>query len=247
MYFLRKNPNIEIWDLDVIDPLYPSVILGNMKKKKKKSKSVNSEYHTDSILSLSINKFHKNILASGSADTSIKLWNLESCSEIESVKWDLHDPFHFYVCTDSGMVYLLDTRNPCSNSKHINSIWTLQAHDGPISAFDINSFVKGYFITGSTDKSIKLWNEYGNDGGPNMILSKNIGVGKVFSARFSLDRTTKFSMVAGGSNGIIRVWDTFKNKAVRNIYGDRVIDLSCKDEIENNNKIKNGMFDANEY
>ncbi|KAG5439860.1 hypothetical protein PCANB_000142 [Pneumocystis canis] len=293
------DPDIEIWDLDVIDPLYPSAILGNLKKKRKKSKSVNSKYHVDSILSLSINKLHKNILASGSADTSIKLWDLKSCictdsyvfhtnkvsyiewhpsqptlllsgsfdhttmihdvrssrsaelkwdlkNDIESVKWDLHNPFHFYVCTDSGMVYLLDTRNPLSNSKHINSIWTLQAHDGPISAFDINSFVKGYFITGSTDKSIKLWNAYGDNGGPNMILSKDIGVGKVFSARFSLDRKTMFSMVAGGSNGIVKVWDTLKSKAVRNIYEDSVIDLPCMNEVENKNMmLKNEMFDEN--
>ncbi|KAG4304917.1 hypothetical protein PORY_001592 [Pneumocystis oryctolagi] len=271
------DTDIEIWNLDIIDPLYPAAILGNSKRKKsKKAKNkVNSEYHVDSVLSLSINKHHKNILASGSADTSIKLWDLRSCtctnsyvyhtnkvsyiewhpleatlllsgsfdytcmmhdlrssvpntnkwvleSDIESVRWDLHNSFYFYACTDSGIVYLFDIRNPPNNSKNTNSIWTLEAHDGPVSAFDINSFVKGYFITGSTDKSIKLWNAYGNQGGPSMILSKNIGVGKVFSTRFSLDKETMFSLVAAGSNGIVKVWDTSTNKAITRLLKSRL-------------------------
>ncbi|CCJ31175.1 unnamed protein product, partial [Pneumocystis jirovecii] len=281
------DPDIEIWDLDIIDPLYPTAILGNPKKKKKskkgKNKKISSKYHVDSVLSLSINKHHRNILASGSADTSIKIWDLESCtctdsyvyhsdkvsyiewhplettlllsgsfdhtcmiydsrssmsnihkwdlnSDIESVRWDLHNSFHFYVCTDSGVVYLFDTRNLSSNSKHVNPIWRLEAHDGPVSAFDINSFIKGYFITGSTDKLIKLWNTYGSEGGPSMISSKDIGVGKVFSAQFSFDKETMFSLVAAGSNGIVRIWNTLQSRAVRNTYGNNV-NISDTNEI----------------
>ncbi|KAG5513505.1 hypothetical protein PMAC_000937 [Pneumocystis sp. 'macacae'] len=289
------DPDIEIWDLDIIDPLYPIAILGNPEKKKKskkgKNKKINSEYHIDSVLSLSINKHYKNTLASGSADTSIKIWDLHSClctnsyvyhsdkvsyvewhplettlllsggfdhtcriydlrssasniykwnleCDIESVRWDLHDSFHFYVCTDSGVVYLFDTRNPPNNSKFMNSIWKLEAHDGPVSAFDINSFIKGYFVTGSTDKLIKLWNAYGSGGGPSMILSKDIGVGKVFSTQFSFDKETMFSLVAGGSNGVVRIWDTLKSKAVKNTYRNSTVDIYHTNESIDKNIIE---------
>ncbi|EMR11703.1 hypothetical protein PNEG_00137 [Pneumocystis murina B123] len=285
------DPDIEIWDLDIIDPFYPVAILGNPKVKKntkKKSKKVNSKYHVDSVLSLSKNKVRKNILASGSADTSIKIWDLESCvctdsyvhyldkvsyiewhpseatlllsgsfdhtsmiydvrsskdafkwnikSDIESTRWDLHDFHYFYVSTSSGMVYLFDVRNPPSNSEYLNPVWTLQAHDGPVSAFDINCFVKGYFATGSTDKSIKLWNKHGKDGGPSIIISKNIDVGKVFSVKFSQDKETMFSLAAAGSEGVVRVWNTLKSKAVKNIYGN-IVDLCNINETINKNII----------
>ncbi|KTW29294.1 hypothetical protein T552_01249 [Pneumocystis carinii B80] len=274
------DPDIEIWDLDIIDPFYPVAILGNSKVKrdmKKKSKKVNSKYHVDSVLSLSINKVCKNMLASGSADTSIKIWDLDSCvctnsyvhhldkvsyiewhpseetlllsgshdhtsllydvrssakdalrwnvkSDIESTRWDLYDFHYFYISTSSGIVYLFDVRKPPSNSEYLNPVWTLKAHDGPVSAFDVNPFIKGYFVTGSTDKSIKLWNKHGKDGGPSIIVSKNIDVGKVFSVKFSQDKETMFSLVAAGSEGVVKVWNTLKSNAVKNIY-ECIVDL----------------------
>lgn len=137
------------------------------------------------------------------------------------------------------MVYLLDARNPSRNSDYLNPVWTLQAHDGPVSAFDINSFVEGYFVTGSTDKSIKLWNRHGKDGGPSIIISKNIDVGKVFSVKFSQSKETMFSLVAAGSQGVVRVWDTLKSKAVKNIY-ENIVDLSHINKTTNKNIIGPG-------
>lgn len=54
------DPEIEIWDLDVIDSMYPDAILGQQEEgKKKKSKKANSDYHTDAVMSLSWNKLHR--------------------------------------------------------------------------------------------------------------------------------------------------------------------------------------------
>ncbi|KAK9467863.1 WD40-repeat-containing domain protein [Lipomyces arxii] len=82
------EPTIEIWNLDVVDGMYPDAILGSTDpdvvpekktkkgKKTKKTKKANEKYHVDAVLALSANRQHRSLLASGSADKTIKLWDL---------------------------------------------------------------------------------------------------------------------------------------------------------------------------
>ncbi|KAJ5584639.1 uncharacterized protein N7459_004439 [Penicillium hispanicum] len=82
------EPDIEIWDLDVVDCMYPNAILGQggqdagdaKKKSKKKKSKANEEYHIDSVLALAANRQHRNLLASASADRTVKLWDLNTTS-----------------------------------------------------------------------------------------------------------------------------------------------------------------------
>ncbi|KAJ5115252.1 hypothetical protein NUU61_001011 [Penicillium alfredii] len=82
------EPDIEIWDLDVVDCMYPNAILGqggqdhgdSKKKQKKKKTKANDEYHIDSVLALAANRQHRNLLASASADRTVKLWDLNTTS-----------------------------------------------------------------------------------------------------------------------------------------------------------------------
>jgi periodic tryptophan protein 1 len=50
------DPQIEIWDLNVYNPIYPTAVLG--KKTKKKAK-INSEYHVNAVMSLSWNTHYR--------------------------------------------------------------------------------------------------------------------------------------------------------------------------------------------
>eukprot|EP00804_Cyclotella_cryptica_P017728 CCRYP_001175-RA/>CCRYP_001175-RA protein AED:0.03 eAED:0.03 QI:87/1/1/1/1/1/4/83/651 len=100
---------IEIWNLDVMNALEPSLVLGGMdtrgleenwmrmqansladnshtgsqkKKKKKKGKLTSASNglregsHTDAVMGLSWNTIHRQVLASGSADGTVKLWDV---------------------------------------------------------------------------------------------------------------------------------------------------------------------------
>lgn len=277
------DPDIEIWDLDTIDCLYPNAILGKgaddkasekpKKKKKKKSKEPNDSYHVDAVLSLAANRQHRHLLASSSADSTIKLWDLNTTkcaksyfyhtdkvcsvawhpqetavllsgsydrtvvaadmrapnaqaprwsveSDVESVRWNPHEPHRFFVTTEQGFVHYHDARKPPSQASDTKGIWSLQAHDDAVSSFDVNSAIPGFIVTGSTDKEVKLWDIQSN--GPSMIVSRNLGVGRVFSTTFAPDQEVGFRLAVAGSKGAVQIWDTSTNAAVRRSFATSV-------------------------
>ncbi|KAH0844348.1 hypothetical protein AYO21_00818 [Fonsecaea monophora] len=288
------NPEIEIWDLDVVDSMYPNAILGQepqehpedpepsgesskskkKSKKKKKKAKVNDDYHVDAVLALAANRHHRNLLASASADKTVKLWDLKTgkcaksytmhsgkvCAldwhptestillsgsydrtvvatdmrapdaaapkwvveaDVEKVKWDIHDPNFFFVTTEAGTVHYFDARTvPTSHDKPSKPVWTLQAHDGPVSAFDISPSVPGLLVTGSEDKMVKIWNVENNK--PSMVISRNLDVGRIFSAQFAPDPEVAFRLSVAGSKGRLQVWDISTNPSVRKVFAGRV-------------------------
>merc|ERR1711957_788498 len=89
-------PDIEIWNLDVLDAITPTISLAGIdantlqkKKKQNKKKNNNDVYgHTDAVSSLQLNQHRKNMLASGSADSTIKVWDLIQCKPAWGVQPD---------------------------------------------------------------------------------------------------------------------------------------------------------------
>lgn len=84
------EPDIEIWDLDTLDVLEPTLVLGGPKDSDrgqkpqledgggKKKRKLRKGSHKNSVLSLAWNATVQNVLASGSADKTIKVSRLAS-------------------------------------------------------------------------------------------------------------------------------------------------------------------------
>lgn len=140
------DPEIEIWSLDTVEALYPDMILGRVdktaahvpvplgtgkkKRKKTKARSNSSQYHVDAVLSLSWNKLHRNLLASASADRTVKLWDLtrdptgdgESSGalrsfdvhkdKVQAVQWNEKEPTVLLTGSYDRTVRTFDTRAP---------------------------------------------------------------------------------------------------------------------------------------
>ncbi|KAI8868471.1 WD40 repeat-like protein [Ramicandelaber brevisporus] len=289
------EPTIEIWDMDEIDAIYPHAMLGppaevlakqaaaqeaqakkTGKKKKKMQITIdemkpNPNYHVDAVMCLSWNRNHRNFLASGSADCTIKLWDLNEQkavrsfnhhsdkvqavqwhatetthlltgsydktatvfdtrsadsiqtyqlgSDVECLLWDPHSPHHFYATTEQGLVMYFDKRQNKLVSKNMSqAIYTLDAStNSPVSAFDVSPSVPGCFITGSDDGVVKVWDA--SDSKPSMVASRNVGVGRVFTAKFCPD--SHFKLAVGGSNGVLHLWDIVANQHVRKALSNK--------------------------
>ncbi|POS70046.1 periodic tryptophan protein 1 [Diaporthe helianthi] len=285
------DPDIEVWDLDTVDCMYPNAVLGQggnpedekKKKKKKKSKKANDEYHVDAVLSLAANRKHRNLLASASADKTVKLWDLHTSkcaksytyhtdkvcslawhsvestvllsgsydrtvvasdmrapeakprrwgveSDVENVRWDPHDPNFFFVSTENGVVHYYDIRNAPSDPAKSKAVWTLQAHDQSVSSFDLNTAIPGFMVTGSTDKTVKLWNI--QPSGPSLVVSRDLDVGKVFSTTFGPDPEVAFRLAVAGSKGTMHIWDTSTNVTVRRAFAGKLPDVKPDEEVK---------------
>jgi periodic tryptophan protein 1 len=124
------------------------------------------------------------------------------------------------VSTENGIIHYHDARLAPSDPSQTKPVWTLQAHDESISSFDINPVIPGFIATGSTDKEVKLWNVQAS--GPSMVVSRNLGVGKVFSTTFAPDKEVGFRLAVAGSKGSVQIWDTSTNAAVRHAFAHKV-------------------------
>eukprot|EP01103_Thecamoeba_quadrilineata_P015250 TRINITY_DN4755_c0_g1_i1.p1 TRINITY_DN4755_c0_g1~~TRINITY_DN4755_c0_g1_i1.p1 ORF type:complete len:337 (-),score=54.07 TRINITY_DN4755_c0_g1_i1:202-1212(-) len=128
------NPEIEIWNLDILDNVEPSITLGGEKKKdqspkrpsqkKKKKNLLLPGSHTDAVLGLSWNRQHKKVLASASADKTVKLWDIQAqtclhtfthhADKVQSVQWN---PIEASVLLTGGLdktSAVFDVRNPAA-------------------------------------------------------------------------------------------------------------------------------------
>lgn len=123
-------PEIEIWNLDLTEAIQPDAILGGEAEEKRKkpkkftnqSKKFKPGSHTDAVTTLSLNHSNLSVLASGSIDSTVKIWDIskETCvhtaahhtSEVKKVQWSSLDVSVILTAGGDGKVAVLDSRFP---------------------------------------------------------------------------------------------------------------------------------------
>ena len=144
------DPEIEIWSLDVIESMYPDMVLGQpdktaahvpvpagtgkKKRKKTKARPTSDVHHVDAVLGLSWNKAHRQMLASASADRTVKLWDLSRApvadadgsgqsaaairsfnvhkDKVQAVQWNEKEPTVLLSGSYDRTVRVFDSRAP---------------------------------------------------------------------------------------------------------------------------------------
>lgn len=158
------DPEIEIWSLDVVEAMYPNSILGRpdqtkahiptplgtgkKKKKKTKHRGVEKGYHVDAVLGLSWNKVQRNLLASASADRTVKLWDLS------------RDPTINGETTEDGAGG--------------GAIRSFDIHKDKVQAVQWNEKEPSVLLTGSYDRTVRTFDSRSPGSGVGAILGSDV-------------------------------------------------------------------------
>ena len=150
------EPAIELWDLDIIDSVEcvatlggpvdsdaaNGLLVGKDAKKKKKKKAAGAALkpgsHTDSVIALGANPVRTNVLASGSADRTVKIWDVATLSlvstfdrvhsdKVQALEWCPSDPAVLLTAGFDRRVCAIDVRAAPSAPPVL--AWTLDDAD----------------------------------------------------------------------------------------------------------------------
>ncbi|KAL7419384.1 rRNA-processing protein [Cryptotrichosporon argae] len=184
----------------------------------------------------------KAVLSAG--ERTVKVWDSRAvedavgvrvASDVECVRWDPWEPTSFFVSLENGLILAYDSR-VLSSQKAADGLsgaqakYTLSAHDGAASALDVNPHIRGCIATGGMDKTVKVWNVcdeetegvQGRKREISLATSRDLGLGKVFTTRWSPDAETPLTLAAAGSKAVVQVWDVASNAGARKAFGDRL-------------------------
>ncbi|KAJ2701781.1 rRNA-processing protein [Coemansia sp. IMI 203386] len=211
------EPRIEIWDLDTVDSAYPDAILGsNDKKKLRKSRGKpNPAFHTDAVMGLSWNTNVRNLLASSSADTTVKLWDLNTAtcaqsythhtSKVQAVKWH---PTEASVLLTGGYdhkVAAFDSRAPGAVS------WWSVGADVESVMWDVHS--PSHFFVATEDGVVRYYdvrNVQGGKTGGDPVYTL-VAHAEALSAMDQHPHVPGL-LVTGSADETVKVWDVRENK-----------------------------------
>ncbi|CAI5516664.1 unnamed protein product [Closterium sp. Naga37s-1] len=143
-----------------------------------------------------------------SPDATVLRWGVSA--DVEALAWDPHESTRFVVSSEDGLICCHDTRAGSSNataassaspvSSFPNALFTIHAHTKAACTVSWNPKVPNLLASGSTDKTVKLWDLTGNQA--RCLESSNPKLGAVFSVAFCADAPGFLAM--GGSKGKLK-------------------------------------------
>ncbi|KAG2141186.1 transductin family protein/WD-40 repeat family protein [Suillus bovinus] len=189
--------------------------------------------HKDKVQAVQWNEKEPTVLLSGSYDRTVRVFDSRAPdagvgavlgADVEALRWDPWETHAFYVSLENGLVLNFDARAlPTDMKSPSPARFTLSAHDGAVSALDVSPLLRGCICTGGTDKLVKVWNVDQTAGGKpavSMVASRDMEVGKVFSAVFSPD--DPLTIAAAGSKAKLQIWDVGANSGARRAFAAKL-------------------------
>ena len=173
------DPVIEIWNLDVLDPMEPSASLGgegpssaSAARRARQGRTVqrSQDGHEDAVMSVACNLLQRQVLASGSADHTVKLWDVttQQCSatfrhhadKVQSVVWHPVEAAILATGAFDSTVQIVDARQAGADAirapmkadvediawdPHAPTKLVASAEDGSLRCFDVRKPSKALF------------------------------------------------------------------------------------------------------
>ena len=151
------EPIIQIYDLDIHQPLEPIMELG---KKASKKKNVKRLGHRSAVLDLAWNSNFQHIMASASVDQTVILWDLENATpstvlkdfaeKVQSIQFNASEPEYLLTGCSDNTVKLFD----CRQSDNEGSQYKQWIIEGEVERIKWNPSDKNYFVAGTNDGKI---------------------------------------------------------------------------------------------
>lgn len=231
-------PFIEIWPLDVSDAVEPAVILGGCVKmednyrRKIKKDTLKPDSHSAAIMCLDWNTNAQHILASGSADDTIKIWDLNTrgcvgtfkeASKVQSIQFHHEESNLLLSGGFDKCAAVRDCRRPDEAAlrwmqddivEHVE--WAFHANQIVVSTSD--GCVSGYDVRAGPPAAGGKGGKKKGNGALWSVMAHNA------DATFSLSRHLPGLMATGGQDGFTSLWDIRCNAASADAAKQRVAD-----------------------
>lgn len=192
------DPVIEIWNLDVIDPIEPVMLL------KKNG-------HKGSVMSLAWNTQFSNLIASGSEDTTVKIWDLntQKCldtlkhhtDKVQCVKWHPEEKNVLLTGSYDRNVCLIDPSKPTK--------WNSYQLKADIESLAWNPHQKQQFVA-SQENGVVVCYDFRNTKEPVWTIDAH----KESCTDVAFHPFKKDILMTCSSNGEMKYWNIEKKELV---------------------------------
>ncbi len=167
--------------------------------------------HSDSVWSVALNPDGQT-LVSGSADKTIKVWNLDT-GQLRRTLFGHSDTVRSVTFSPNGQLLVSGSGDKTIKLWNVQTgelVRTLTGHSGPVWSVVISGDGQTIF-SGSEDNTIKIWLSTGK-----LVRTLTGHSNQVFSVALSSDGHT---LASGSGDNTIKIWNVQTGKLLRSLTG----------------------------